>query len=112
MLLFATTTTGCGLLDVFKSEAAIAEDICTLSLTCSLSDDDLDDYADEIDDAVEECAVSFENDLDDMYEEYPDCKGKIWALALCAASLDCDDIEDGGEKCEDKQEEADDCIYD
>ena len=112
LLLVTTTTTGCSLLDVFKSEAAIAEDICTLSLTCSLSDDDLDEYADEIDDAVEECAVSFENDLDDMYEEYPDCKGKIRAALLCWASLDCDEIEDETEKCEDKREEANDCMYD
>ena len=112
LLLVTTTTTGCSLLDVFKSEAAIAEDLCTLSATCYLSDDDLEDNADEIDDAVEECAVSLENNIDDMYDEYPDCKGKMRAALLCLSNLDCDEIEDETEKCEDKREEANDCMYD
>ena len=118
LLLVTTTTTGCSLLDVFKSEAAIAEDLCTQRVMCDEVFDITDltveghwEDEDEMEEYIEDCAVFLEDDFEDLYEDYPDCKDKIRAELLCVANMNCDDYEDG-EKCEVKQEEANDCIYD
>ena len=104
-LLLTVTTTGCGVLDMFKSDEQIAEDICNLYL-CEVNDDELEYYSDD----VQYCVDGTVDQMEYFNETYPDCEGVMRDFYLCASKLDCSQIESEG-NCLEEQENVDDCMF-
>ena len=106
-LLLTVTTTGCGVLDMFKSDEQIAEDICNLTI-CDISDENQDYY--DLDEYVQYCVDSAVDQMEYFNEAYPDCVGVMRDYYLCASNLDCGQI--GTEEfCLEEYERANDCMY-
>ena len=85
-LLFCTTVAASA---CTKSNEKIAEDLCNMNL-CEATQEELDNYADDISEYLDECISEGVDYLDSLEG---DCRSVMREFYICASNLSCEDFQ-------------------